>query len=383
MRLGEMNKVDTKALNDSMQERVGWSFSNLSKLTLAQASAMLETVDSKIAQVKTTSKLHESEKNAAYNGMVLAKQVLESYLSEATDTHCSDACCGSDVKAEDCTCGPNCKGCNCNAVTEGRMSDQLIDDSENMTKEEFIKKYGKKMADEYYESVNEAEEVLELDTSRLVLEADAAKMIDRVIAKTLEEIQGLSNRFQAEGTLHRTILAQGGKFNAKSMAEVFESMCNELTVAHYDAIGHHNVSEATPMMEDEVGEAEALMAAQDMVDRIQGMLEDVGEMLNEELPPLTDSLRRSAGADAAASFNSSSSETLNSLLEACRSSREAMANNVAALSSGEPTTMGDIKTAEPDAESNLDDDDEVDLDDFEASDAAIGGDEPLGRAKRA
>ncbi len=382
MRLGEMNKVDTKALNDSMQERVGWSFSNLSKLTLAQASAMLETVDSKIAQVKTTSKLHESEKNAAYNGMVLAKQVLESYLSEATDTHCSNDCCGSDVKAEDCTCGPNCKGCNCNAVTEGRMSDQLIDDSENMTKEEFAKKYGKEMADEYYESVNEAEEVLELDTSRLVLEADAAKMIDRVIAKTLEEIQGLSNRFQAEGTLHRTILAQGGKFNAKSMAEVFESMCNELTVAHYDAIGHHNVSEATPMMEDEVGEAEALMAAQDMVDRIQGMLEDVGEMLNEELPPLTDSLRRSAGADAAASFNSSSSETLNSLLEACRSSREAMANSVAGLSGGEPTTMGDIKTAEPDAESNLDDDDEVDLDDFESSDAAIGGDEPLGRAKR-
>ena len=382
MRLGEMNKVDTKALNDSMQERVGWSFSNLSKLTLAQASAMLETVDSKIAQVKTTSKLHESEKNAAYNGMVLAKQVLESYLSEATDTHCSDDCCGSDVKAEDCTCGPNCKGCNCNAVTEGRMSDMIIDDSETLSKEEFAKKYGKEMADEYYESVNEAEEVLELDTNRLVLEADAAKMIDRVIAKTLEEIQGLSNRFQAEGTLHRTILAQGGKFNAKSMAEVFESMCNELTVAHYDAIGHHNVSEATPMMEDEVGEAEALMAAQDMVDRIQGMLEDVGEMLNEELPPLTDSLRRSAGADAAASFNSSSSETLNSLLEACRSSREAMANSVAGLSGGEPTTMGDIKTAEPDAESNLDDDDEVDLDDFESSDAAIGGDEPLGRAKR-
>ena len=382
MRLGEMNKVDTKALNDSMQERVGWSFSNLSKLTLAQASAMLETVDSKIAQVKTTSKLHESEKNAAYNGMVLAKQVLESYLSEATDTHCSNDCCGSDVKAEDCTCGPNCKGCNCNAVTEGRMSDMIIDDSETLSKEEFAKKYGKEMADEYYESVNEAEEVLELDTNRLVLEADAAKMIDRVIAKTLEEIQGLSNRFQAEGTLHRTILAQGGKFNAKSMAEVFESMCNELTVAHYDAIGHHNVSEATPMMEDEVGEAEALMAAQDMVDRIQGMLEDVGEMLNEELPPLTDSLRRSAGADAAGSFNSSAGETLNSLLEACRSSREAMANSVAGLSGGEPTTMGDIKTAEPDAESNLDDDDEVDLDDFESSDAAIGGDEPLGRAKR-
>jgi hypothetical protein len=126
------------------------------------------------------------------------------------------------------------------------------------------------------------------------------------------------------------------------------------------------------------------MAAQDMVDRIQGMLEDVGEMLNEELPPLTDSLRRSSGADAAGSFNSSASETLNSLLEACRSSREAMANSVAGLSGGQPTSMGDIETAEPETElePELDDNDEVDLDDFETSDAATGGDEPLGRSKR-
>ena len=382
MRLGDINRVQWKQLNEDMKSRIGWKFDALEEQSADQVSAMLESTDSKIINFKTSKRSHELQNSKTYNGLLLAKQVLESYLSEARDTHCSDACCGSDVKAEDCTCGPNCKGCNCNAVTESRMSDQLIDDSENMTKEEFIKKHGKKMADEYYESVNEAEEVLELDTSRLVLEADAAKMIDRVISKTLEEIQGLSNRFQAEGTLHRTILAQGGKFNAKSMAEVFESMCNELTVAHYDAIGHHNVSEATPMMEDEVGEAEALMAAQDMVDRIQGMLEDVGEMLNEELPPLTDSLRRSAGADAAGSFNSSAGETLNSLLEACRSSREAMANSVAGLSGGEPTPMGDIETTEPSTDPSLGNDNDIDLDDFESSDAAIGGDEPLGRAKR-
>ena len=376
MRLGEMNKVNAKTLNNNMQERVGWNFGNLSQLTMAQASAMLEAVDRKLVEVKTTSKLHESEKNVAYSGMVLAKQVLESFLSEANDTHCSDDCCGSDVKAEDCTCSPSCKHCNCNAVNEAAECKYCGGDCPNDEDH---------ACDGYLGDIDglyESEEVMELDTNRLVLEADAAKMIDRVMANTLEGIQSLSNRFKAEGTLHRTILAQGGKFNAKSMAEVFESMCNELTVAHYDAIGHHNVSEATPMMEDEVGEAEALMAAQDMVDRIQGMLEDVGEMLNEELPPLTDSLRRSGGADAAASFSAGASEALNSLLESCRSAREAMANSVAGLSGGEPTPMGDIETVEPDAEPNLDVDDEVDLDDFEASDAAIGGDKPLGRAKR-
>ena len=36
-------------------------------------------------------------------------------LEEKRDTHCSDKCCGSDVKAEDCTCAPTCPHCNCNA----------------------------------------------------------------------------------------------------------------------------------------------------------------------------------------------------------------------------------------------------------------------------
>jgi len=41
-------------------------------------------------------------------------------VTEAKDTHCSDDCCGKDVKAEDCTCKPSCESCNCNAVSEGK-----------------------------------------------------------------------------------------------------------------------------------------------------------------------------------------------------------------------------------------------------------------------
>ena len=35
-------------------------------------------------------------------------------VTEAKDTHCSDKCCGADVKREDCKCPPTCKHCNCN-----------------------------------------------------------------------------------------------------------------------------------------------------------------------------------------------------------------------------------------------------------------------------
>ena len=39
-------------------------------------------------------------------------------IMEGKDTHCSDKCCGADVKAEDCKCPPTCKHCDCNAVSE-------------------------------------------------------------------------------------------------------------------------------------------------------------------------------------------------------------------------------------------------------------------------
>lgn len=51
------------------------------------------------------------------------KEDCHSPVTEARDTHCSDKCCGSDVKAEDCTCPPDCPHCNCNAkkVDEGKF----------------------------------------------------------------------------------------------------------------------------------------------------------------------------------------------------------------------------------------------------------------------
>ena len=38
------------------------------------------------------------------------------------DTHCSDKCCGAEVKREDCKCPPDCEHCNCNdpKVDEGK-----------------------------------------------------------------------------------------------------------------------------------------------------------------------------------------------------------------------------------------------------------------------
>ena len=57
---------------------------------------------------------------SVYHHMDYENSPMGDEVTEARDTHCSDKCCGSDVKREDCKCPPDCKHCNCNAVAEGK-----------------------------------------------------------------------------------------------------------------------------------------------------------------------------------------------------------------------------------------------------------------------
>ena len=123
-----------------------------------------------------------------------------------------------------------------------------------------------------------------------------------------------------------------------------------------------------------------------MVDSMQDMIEDLSKMLNEQLPPLTDSIRTAIGSGEADSFKASASSTLSSLLTTVQSSREAMDQAVRALS-GEPSTVavpgagGEEPSLGGDLP-DLGDDMSGEEDDFAASDAAVGGELPLGREKR-
>jgi hypothetical protein len=97
-------------------------------------------------------------------------------VSEAKDTHCSDKCCGSDVKAEDCKCPPTCKHCNCNAVSEGLadMADIAERDHEvQMARAELYKiaKYAMKLHD-LLKGVSEAEGIEGWMQSKITKAAD-------------------------------------------------------------------------------------------------------------------------------------------------------------------------------------------------------------------
>ncbi len=64
---------------------------------------------------------------------------------------------------------------------------------------------------------------------------------------------------------------------------------------------------------EEVEKSQVILAAQDMVDSIQKMYEDVNDMLVKELPALVDSIQSEIGVNESEQFNTQASETLTNL----------------------------------------------------------------------
>lgn len=144
------------------------------------------------------------------------------------------------------------------------------------------------------------------------------------------------------------------------------------------------------LTEGEVGNAEVLLAAKDMVDSVQDAIEKVGKMQNEQLPQLLDSIRDQIGSEQAEAFKNAVGETLNTLMQNLQAAREGVDNGVRVLSGeqvDQPMDLGgapegelaDVGVTAPAPESDLDQDE---TDGFAATDAAVGGAEELGREPR-
>ena len=141
------------------------------------------------------------------------------------------------------------------------------------------------------------------------------------------------------------------------------------------------------IVEGEMEAAEQVMASKNMVDKIQKMVEDLGGMLNEDLPPLTDSIRDNMDSTMAEQFNLAMQQVLSNALEGMRQTREQV-DAAARILTGEagPEMMGapvEAPVEEPAMEPTTDMDMEAPAEeDFAAADAAQDGQEELGRARR-
>lgn len=153
------------------------------------------------------------------------------------------------------------------------------------------------------------------------------------------------------------------------------------------------ISENRQLMEGEMGKSEAILAAKDMVDSIQDMLEKVSKMQVEQMPALIDTIRDQIGNEQADAFKNSVGQLLAGMLDSMTQARE-QADGAARQLAGEqmaPTGMamggaapmgGDEMAGMAAGEVPGGEVPTSDMDSFGASDAAAGGPEAMGREKR-
>lgn len=136
---------------------------------------------------------------------------------------------------------------------------------------------------------------------------------------------------------------------------------------------------AIQINESEFEQAKAVMAARDMVDTVQGMVETLSAMLNEDLPALVDVMRNEVGQAQADGFASAVQSSIAPLIEQVKAARASL-DGAARSAAGEPIEQvaaptapiapvpGEVPAEEP----------EVDA----SADVAAGGNLELGRTKR-
>jgi hypothetical protein len=153
--------------------------------------------------------------------------------------------------------------------------------------------------------------------------------------------------------------------------------------------------------EGEVDQASAIVAARGMVDEIQKMVEKIGAMVNEELPSLMDTIRDRVGVDQAGAFGQAATASLTPLMDAVKAAREQMdaaARTVAgeapiatAAPGGLTPNAAPVGAAPAGAELGAGAPAGADLgveipradDEIATTPGAVGGEQELGRGKRA
>ena len=137
-------------------------------------------------------------------------------------------------------------------------------------------------------------------------------------------------------------------------------------------------------------QAELVMAAKDMVNRITGWMEDTAEMQTESMLELADSIRDEMGSEQSEAFVNIIKPALEALYTALEATREATTAGVGILTgeAAPEAPMGDEEMPAVDAEMEPTVDADVDAevpaedDGMAAAEPAVGGEEEAGRAKR-
>jgi hypothetical protein len=106
------------------------------------------------------------------------------------------------------------------------------------------------------------------------------------------------------------------------------------------------------LRESEIQQAQVVLAAQDMVDQVQKMLEQISAMQFKDLPALTDSIKNDMGVDQATAYQSAAAAALTQLLQSVQTGKTALEGAQGTLTGQAPVVPGEEPAADMGADLN-------------------------------
>jgi hypothetical protein len=251
------------------------------KLTGRQAQHMLKRVRSLVSEHRASPSRHYSERNPDYIKLVMLEQALASHVTEMDNM-------GAVVQ------DPKAK-----AVMDKAQRGQTLTPAEQATMNKIaLAKEGQ---------VNEKYQGFE-KTVKAIKKGGSARDPEAVAAAIGRKKYG-KERFQKAAAAGRKL------------------------------------GESLRLTESEIQTAQVVLAAQDMVDRIQGMMEDISEMQFKDLPALVNSIKNDMGVDQATQFQTQASAALSNLLTAVQAGKTEMESAQGVLTGQAPVVPGQDATA--------------------------------------
>ena len=235
----------------------------------------------------------------------------------------------------------------------------------------------------------------------LMVNEAAAKRVSELTSTTQIQESEMKNKLLTKAL---KIAALGGtlseeQLNAMRITESMKAVLSNKDTARSfmrKIVESKKVARKAALLENEIGLAQTTIAAQDIADQIQTMIEKFADIKYKELPALHDSIRNAQGVDAAQSFNASVSNSLDELTTSLEGAKGDVNNAVAELTGQEVSAgpndldLDGLDGAEGemdldlDAELNFDGDaeEEMPADDFDMDLEADDEEIDLGRERR-
>lgn len=334
MKLLELDSKSKAQQNKRVFESQFGTKLSVEKLTVKEAKKMLNRVRRTINEHRATPAFHRSERNPAYLKLMVMEQALAARVAEAVPTG---------------TVGTQAPGAANAAIAQDPKAAQALAQG------------AAKVASATGSSGN----IL----TRAIQAAAAGKSL---------------------GGAEKTALAQ----NMKGLEALLSDPSN---ASRLQQMMKASVAESMKgasrlqrkLMEAEIQQAQVVLAAQDMVDRMQKMLEDVTAMQFKDLPALVDSIRNEVGMDQAQQFNSDATAALGGLVQNLQGAKTQLEQAQGILTGQAPVVPGDaadvggdlggeLPPPEGDVEADLDVDADVELPGADEEDELMN----LGRGRR-